>query len=57
MIAVDDVANVGLMLGQRCRRWPNIDTSLGERMLYAVNDGAQTICFCYNNVMYGDTTL
>ena len=55
MIAVDDVANVGLMLGQRCRRWPNIDPSLGERMLYSVNDGAQTIC--YNNVMYGDTTL
>ena len=32
---------VGLMLGQRLRRWPNIKTTLGQSLLFA---GGHTSC-------------
>ena len=28
------LSNVGLMLGQRRRRWPNIETTLGRRLVF-----------------------
>ena len=31
------MTNVGLMLGHRQRRWPNINPALGERLVFAGN--------------------
>ena len=28
-------ANVGLLLGQRCRRWANSNPTLGQRLMFA----------------------
>ena len=36
--------NVGSMLGQRRRRWPSIDTTLGERIVIA----AITLAICHS---------
>ena len=34
MLRQRDVTNVGFILGQCLRRWPNIKTSLGQRLVF-----------------------
>ena len=38
--------NVGLMLGQRCRQWANISSTLGQRVMFA---GYLMKYFCSNH--------